>query len=277
MARLKLTLLGVATSILSFGMAANADVSAEVQGVYDLAQGCYAIQSPHNNNFVRRYQSGGSVNSGWSFDFKANNAEQAAKFYFKPSGLETYMMRDEGGRYLDTRFPAEITGGNVVGKHANWRVDGRMHNGEHQVRFTSHALDRWLRHNWNSQGIYFIDLLNPRSNNSEEWFRLVPQEGCADFPEAQLNAEGDRDVLKGNADLPIRGSIDAHTHITSYEFMGGTMLTACSNNTHVFEQHADATLRIKGSHFAIDGDGSNVILWQHHGNNNQKWAATLPQ
>src|SRR5690554_723084 len=168
MSPIKLTLLGVASTLLTFSFTAKADP----QEVYDLAQGCYAIQSPHNDNYVRRYQSGGSVNGGWSFDFKANNAEQAAKFYFKPSGLETYMMRDEGGRYLDTRFFAEITGGNVVGKHANWRLDGRMHNGEHQVRFTSHALDRWLRHNWNSQGIYFIDLLNPRFNNSEEWFRL---------------------------------------------------------------------------------------------------------
>lgn len=252
MSRILLTLAGAATALLSFSSTAQADP----QEVYDLAQGCYAIQSPHNDNFVRRYQSGGSVNSGWSFDFKANSAEQAAKFYFKPSGLETYMMRDEGGRYLDTRFPAEITGGNVVGKHANWRLDGRMHNGEHQVRFTSHALDRWLRHNWNSKGIYFVDLLNPSFKNSEEWFRLVPQEGCAEFPEAQLNVEGDRTVLKGNAELPVRGSIDAHTHITSYEFMGGTMMAAAPFHKFGVTKALEDSQREHGSWGSLDVIGN---------------------
>ncbi|HTN34864.1 MAG TPA: hypothetical protein VL091_12720, partial [Marinobacter sp.] len=220
MARYMLTLLGVATSFLTFSLTVNA----ETQAVYELAQGCFAIQSQHNEHYMRRYQSGGTINGGWSFDFNATSPDQAARFFFKPSGLGTFLIRDQGGRFLDTRFPADITAGSSPGKHANWRIDERMSGGEHEFRFTSLSLNRWLRHNWSSRGIYFIDLLNPRFRKSEEWFRLVAQDNCAEFPEAELNVAGDHNSLKGNAESPVRGSIDPHTHITSYEFMGGTMM-----------------------------------------------------
>lgn len=220
MSRLMLSLLGVTATLLTFSNTAKANNA----DVYELAQGCYSVQSPHNGKYMRLYQGSGSVNSGWSFDFKAQNADQAAKLFFKPSGLGTFMMYGKNGRLLDTRAPADITSGNVIGQHANWRVDSRTNGDQLEFRFTSLSLDKWLRHNWTSQGIYFIDLFNPWFYTSEEWFRLVPQEGCDTFPEAQLNVVGGLDSLKGDVNAPVRGSIDPHTHITSYEFMGGTMM-----------------------------------------------------
>ncbi|MDN6319755.1 MAG: hypothetical protein L0J77_08305 [Marinobacter sp.] len=71
---------------------------------------------------MRRYQTNGTINGGWSFDFSAVSPEDAAWFYMKPSELGTFMMRDQGGRFLDTRLPADITAGNVPGQHANWRI-----------------------------------------------------------------------------------------------------------------------------------------------------------
>ncbi|MGO3694070.1 ricin-type beta-trefoil lectin domain protein [Marinobacter sp.] len=220
MARFILTLFGVATLFFSTAHAAYADTDE----VYGLAQGCFAVQSSHNDRFMRRYQTNGTINGGWSFDFSAASPDDAAQFYLKPSGLGTFMMRDQGGRFLDTRFPADITAGNVPGQHANWRIEERVEGGDQQFRFTSLSLNRTLRHNWNSRGIYFIDLLNPSNRDSEAWFRLVPAQNCEDFPEAEVNIAGDLEPLKGNASEPVRGSIDAHTHITSYEFMGGTMM-----------------------------------------------------
>ncbi|MFC6980121.1 hypothetical protein [Microbulbifer taiwanensis] len=204
--------------------AGNAWASPEEDAVHALAQGCYSIQSPHNGNYMRRYQSGGTVNGGWSFDFKGTDKESAARFYMKPSALGHFMPRDEAGHYLDTRFPADITAGWVSGDHSDWRVDAKSVDGEYLYRFTSYALDKWLRHNWSSQGIYFIDLFNPHFYTSEEWFRLVPREGCTAAPEVEVNISGDFDTLKGDASVPVRGSVDPHTHITSYEFMGGTMM-----------------------------------------------------
>lgn len=243
--------LGLTTSLAGYAQGSD-----EAEAVNTLAQGCYAIQSPHNSNFMRRYQSGGTINDGWSFDFRATSAEDAARFYLKPSVMGSYLLRDAGGRYLDTRFPADITAGTVTGKHADWKVDARQDGDEFLYRFTSHSLDKWLRHNWSSQGIYFIDLLNPFFYTSEEWFRLVPQDNCTPVPEVEVNVTGDFDALKGNAELPVRGSIDPHTHITSYEFMGGTMMAGEPFNRYGVTKALSDSSDIHGSWGALDVIGN---------------------
>ena len=53
---------------------------------------------------------------------------------------------------------------------------------------------------------------------------LVEQTGCKAFPEVEVNVTGDRTVPAGDVNKPIRGYVDPHTHITSYEFMGGKMM-----------------------------------------------------
>ncbi len=66
--------------------------------------------------------------------------------------------------------------------------------------------------------------LNPHNKTSENTFRLVAQNDCTPFPEIEVNVAGNVDNLKGNPDDPVRGYADPHTHITSYEFMGGKMI-----------------------------------------------------
>jgi hypothetical protein len=55
------------------------------------------------------------------------------------------------------------------------------------------------------------------------------------------------------------------------------ILAECDNSTtQAFEQHADNSFRVKqASQYAIDAADNRVILWQHHGGNNQRWFATL--
>ena len=266
-------------ALLSSGPSSWADANDEA--VYSMAQGCYSIQSPHNDKFMRRYQSGGTINGGWSFDFAATNAQSAAKFYMKPSALGDFMLRDVGGRYLDTRFPAEITASTVAGKHSDWHVDTQQVGGERLFRFTSYALNKWLRHNWNSQGIYFIDLFNPFFNNSEEWFRLVPQTDCTPAPEAEVNIAGNMNALKGDVNAPVRGSIDPHTHITSYEFMGGTFMSGYPAHRYGVTTALQGSANIHGPWGSLDLIGNlmgfndinfrydtagwpNFPFWPHH-------------
>ena len=197
-----------------------------------IARGCYSIQSPHNGSFMRLYHAGGLINDGYSFDFNANGISQAAKFYMQATGMNHFLAYDSAGRFLDTRFPADITAGKVTGVHAEWRIDTKEVGNEVHIRFTSIALDKWLRHNYNSRGIYFIDLLNPFFFTSEEWFRLVPAEGCNQPAEIAVNITGDLNALKSDVTRPVRGFIDPHAHITSYEFMGGSMMA--SNPFHKY-------------------------------------------
>ncbi|WP_327141675.1 peptidase [Nocardia sp. NBC_01327] len=49
---------------------------------------------------------------------------------------------------------------------------------------------------------------------------FVQDTGCADFPEAQVGATGTPGPSVG-ADGSIVGTIDAHVHVSAYEFMGG--------------------------------------------------------
>lgn len=57
------------------------------------------------------------------------------------------------------------------------------------------------------------------------------------------------------------------------------VLVECTNsNAQIFEQHANNTFRLKNANqYALDAAGNSVVLWQHHGNSNQRWYATLPQ
>ena len=51
-------------------------------------------------------------------------------------------------------------------------------------------------------------------------FTLAPTTGCAQFPEIEVNATGT--PFKGaSPTAPVRGFLDAHTHVSAFEFLGG--------------------------------------------------------
>ncbi|MGC8121449.1 ricin-type beta-trefoil lectin domain protein [Marinobacter sp. VGCF2001] len=51
-----------------------------------------------------------------------------------------------------------------------------------------------------------------------------------------------------------------------------------SDNARAFQRHSDGSFRLKqNSALALDAAGSSVVLYNHHGNSNQRWAATLPR
>jgi microsomal dipeptidase-like Zn-dependent dipeptidase len=201
------------------------------QAVHELAQGCYAIQSPANGKFINRYHKGGAIDDGLGWQVKATSLEQAASFYFKPTSFFHFMLTDKDGRYLATHLPNEISAGRYAGEFAEFKVTAHPQtNGGFFYSFYGPKLAKVIRHNYGSTGhyreggVYVIDLLNPNNSGSESQFRLVQKSDCTPFPEAQVNVSGDLNALKGDVELPVRGSIDLHTHITSYEFMGGKFL-----------------------------------------------------
>lgn len=57
------------------------------------------------------------------------------------------------------------------------------------------------------------------------------------------------------------------------------ILAGCDNNSaQTLERHADNSFRLKqANQYAIDAAGNTIVLYQHHGNSNQRWFATLPQ
>lgn len=203
----------------------DAQANEQQEAVYQLAQGCYAIQSPTTGNFLKKFTKGGPVDDGLSYRFENVDETQASHFFFKPTSFSNYMLTDKDGRYLASHLPAEISAGQYAGEFAEWRMSasGDSANG-FLYSFRGNALKMPLRHNYGGGGLYFIDLLNPFNRNSETQFKLVAQNDCTPFPEVTVNVTGDREALKGDVNKPVRGYVDPHTHITSYEFMGGKMM-----------------------------------------------------
>ncbi|CCK75291.1 conserved hypothetical protein [Oleispira antarctica RB-8] len=207
-----------------------AQIAAAQNSVHELAQGCYAIQSPANGKYMNRFHQGGLVDNGLSYQFKATSAASAAHFYLKPTSYFHYMLTDQDGRYLASHLPNEVSAGRYAGKFAQWRVGGQYQtDGSYRYSFHSIGLNKVLRHNYGglgwyaNGGAYVLDILNPANANSETGFNLVAQNDCKPFPEADLNV--DESVSQASdVNAPVRGAIDPHTHITSYEFMGGKFL-----------------------------------------------------
>jgi microsomal dipeptidase-like Zn-dependent dipeptidase len=79
-----------------------------------------------------------------------------------------------------------------------------------------------------------LTLASPSLESPANRFHLLPAEGCAAYPEAELNAtvaeDGPANYLRevprfqeveGLDDDDVFGFVDAHSHISAYEFIGG--------------------------------------------------------
>ena len=220
--------------------------SGDVNG---LAQGCYAVQSPENGNYMKRFDQGGLVDDGWSYRFENISKNSATKFFMKPTSFGKYLLTDVNGRYFASHLPAEISAGKYAGEFAEWTL-----NKEGGDRYSLHAtaLDMKVRHRTNKGTMYFFDLLNPFNFNSENEFKLIPQSNCTDFPEVTTNVAANLDALKGNVNDPVRGFVDSHTHITSYEFMGGKMMAGKPFHRWGVEEALQDSKNIHGPNGALD-------------------------
>lgn len=223
-----------------------------------LAQQCFSFQSPSNGNYMKRFHKGGPVDNGLSYHFANTPKESAAKFFFKPTSFGKFLLTDTDGRYLASHLPAEISAGRYAGKFAEWTVSKE---GSDQYSFHVTGLNRTVRHNTADGGMYFFDLLNPFNFTSENTFKLIPQTGCKPFPEVTTNVSGNTDALKGNANSPVRGFVDAHTHITSYEFMGGKMMAGKPFHRWGVEEALKDSKDIHGPNGSLDLIG-NIFTFE---------------
>jgi microsomal dipeptidase-like Zn-dependent dipeptidase len=211
------TLLSLILSVMSASPAAA--VSRTDNAVNRLAQQCYAIRSPGTGQYL--------ANNHGVFSFSTGNAGQAAHFFMKPARQGDFLLTDRSGRYLSSIVPSVETPVGTPGKASEWDVSAReIASNRFRFRFDNrltrspiqkeymkkikHSFWWWTWYTW-----------EPRIDRE---FDLVVQHDCRPYPEITTNVSGDRNRLKGNANTPVRGYVDAHTHITSWEFMGGKVM-----------------------------------------------------
>jgi hypothetical protein len=110
-------------------------------------------------------------------------------YRMQAAALGEYLLYGVHGDYLDSGLGATAT----PGADTVWRVDGEA-----------------------SRGFTLTNLGTGRSLP----VGFVPAQGCAVYPEGAVDATGAA-FTGASAEAQVSGTIDAHTHVTAFEFLGG--------------------------------------------------------
>lgn len=156
-----------------------------------------------------------TVRDAWTNRYVVANA-LGYTVLFQRSAATPFRMQATGlGSYLlygpDARMPA-ASGQDYIGPVATAqpRADWLLTPGFGALQLTSAASGRNLSIalGWLVQS----DGANPR-------WRFDPASGCAVFPELAVNVDGAPPA--GTAQAAVKGFVDAHVHVTAFEFLGG--------------------------------------------------------
>jgi len=140
-----------------------------------------------------------------------------------------------GGYYfINKKYPEFLSVDRVTGNIRLWEFVGDETLYFH-IEWTGTKNQFRLKENTKGEFVTVTDRLLPRGlGNIERWkdrgkdhksqvFEFIPRDDLdCSLPEISVNVTGDFDALKGDA--TIRGFVDSHAHITSYEFLGGKMM-----------------------------------------------------
>ncbi|MEA2305147.1 MAG: hypothetical protein QOH43_2427 [Solirubrobacteraceae bacterium] len=174
--------------------------AAQAADRYALVNGCYAVRTAGGTYVVKD-----------ALGYRAGAATAAAATPFR-------MQATALGRYLlygpDATMPAvgllnAVSATSTPGPPADWTVapSGPA------FRLTALTNGRGL-------GVGLGGRLVQVPAASAAALTFVPAQGCAVFPEIQVNATGT--PFKGaSPTAPVRGFIDDHIHISAFEFLGG--------------------------------------------------------
>jgi microsomal dipeptidase-like Zn-dependent dipeptidase len=131
-------------------------------------------------------------------------------FYMKAAALGTYLLYDENGG-LVTATPGGVTRAPSATTSSEWRLTGPDRAGAFELHSSGGGLLA-------ADAATPLALAHTRSGATS--FSLSPATGCAQFPEAELDATGPpgRSVNPGGT---VFGFVDSHLHITADMRAGG--------------------------------------------------------
>ena len=171
-----------------------------------LANACFGLRSASTGKYV--------VASGETYRADQQGRAKATAFFWKPSSLRSYLPMDPDGRLLASGSSGAIGRAQSPGPATDWRV----------TRSSGRALS--LRPVGQRRSLAVRgpgDLVLATGHGLSTLFVPVRARGCAQFPEANVDASGrtfrgtDR---KGN----VVGFADMHLHITANQRAGGAII-----------------------------------------------------
>ena len=131
------------------------------------------------------------------------SGKDVGSFYFKATGLGTYLIEDTSGQLLKVVNFATIGRGPDADRFAEWAPD-RLKSGRYEIRSTVQRRRLSVAAGSGELGLGGI--------GQPARFTIAAGSGCQAFPEAGLNATGKPARSRGRT---VSGFVDAHLHITA--------------------------------------------------------------
>jgi microsomal dipeptidase-like Zn-dependent dipeptidase len=167
--------------------------------IYSFAGRCHVLKDQTSGGFVARDALG--------YTATASQAG-ATPFHTQATALGSYLFYGPTEEMPQVAALDIVSSTTTPGPPADWRVA----TSNRRLSFVNVSNGRGLT-------VTSAGRLGHSTVVETRW-SLVPATGCTAFPEVQVNANGT--PLKGaSPTAPVRGFLDAHTHISAFRFLGG--------------------------------------------------------
>ena len=179
-------------------LAAAPAAHAQSQDRYSIVNGCFALKSNSSGKLVAKAPGG--------YAATAADAGSAEPFRFQATALGKYLLYGKEGDFLAAGDSRAETAAKPS-PESDWTVDGGQGN------FSFRIGDRRLGVAPGGEVVV---------GSGDNAFSLERAQGCAVYPEAQVNATG----APSTGATPYgeaRGFADTHLHMMAFEFIGGSI------------------------------------------------------
>jgi hypothetical protein len=183
---------------------------------YALANGCFSLSSFSVHRLVAR--------TGNAYTASARRLSHAYRLYLQPTALGRYLLLGRDHALIGVDAQGNVGPAADPSDSAVWRV-GATRGGAFVLR--SLSTNRALAVARNGH----VVLTDSHTATSARRFDFRRTRRCARPAEAQVNARG-RAFHGASASSTVNGTIDAHTHLTAFEFIGGDF--HCGRPWHPF-------------------------------------------
>ena len=213
---MKLVPLALALSLLAVTACFEGDEpgSGDSRKVHFAANRCFAVAAWDRIPFFSKRLTVSS--SGDAFVFTGRWDQRATPFFLKPSGLGRYLLHDDEGFYL-------VSDGSALLRQADLLsdvllVDDSFESDAEWDLEVANWFQLRLRHRKSGRYLSTSGLVDDAGSASSLF--LLPRDGCAEPPEASLDASGrvERRVFE---DGSLYGFVDTHSHLLSNFGFGG--------------------------------------------------------
>jgi microsomal dipeptidase-like Zn-dependent dipeptidase len=170
-----------------------------VVDIYRYASECVTLRDGRTGRYVARDAFGYSL---------VPSITGATPFRMQATGLGSYLLYGPEGFMPDADLSGRVNPGSKPGPTSDWKLTARAD----RLQLTNVATGRKLAVSWRARVI--------QSVSANFRWAFEPADGCSTFPEVEVNASGVPFIGQG-AGAEVEGFLDAHVHLTAFEFLGG--------------------------------------------------------